>query len=149
MNFTAELIGTGRTTTGLQVPEEVVKGLGGDGRPKVTVTLNGFVFRSSIARMGGDYWLGVSAERREAAGVAAGDVLDVQVELDVEERTVDVPADLAGELEADAGAKAFWDTLSYSRRRWFVLSVEGAKQPETRRRRVARAMELLGQRRSG
>ncbi|GAA3468381.1 YdeI/OmpD-associated family protein [Nonomuraea roseola] len=149
MNFTAELIGTGKTATGLQVPEELVKGLGGGGRPKVTVTLNGFVFRSSIARMGGDYWLGVSAERREAAGVAAGDVLDVQVELDLEERTVDVPADLAGELEADTEAKAFWDTLSYSRRRWFVLSVEGAKQAETRSRRVARAMELLRQRRSG
>ncbi|MEV4163164.1 YdeI/OmpD-associated family protein [Nonomuraea dietziae] len=85
----------------------------------------------------------------KAAGVAAGDVLDVQVELDVEERMVDLPADLAGELEADAEVKAFRDTLSYSRRRWFVLSVEGAKQPETRRRGVARAMELLGQRRGG
>src|SRR4051812_35054881 len=82
MIFRAELQRSGGTTTGFEVPEEIVTGLGGGGRPKVVVTVNGYEFRSSIARMGGRYLLGVSAERRAAAGVEGGQVLDVEVTLD-------------------------------------------------------------------
>ena len=88
MKFRAELQRTGGNTTGFEVPPEIVDGLGGGGRPKVVATVNGFEWRSSIARMGGSYWLGVSAERRAAAGVEGGQVLDVSVELDLGERTV-------------------------------------------------------------
>jgi hypothetical protein len=143
MRFRGELRATGGNTTGFLVDDEVVAGLGGGGRPKVVVTIGGFSWRSSIARMGGDYWLGVSAERRAAAGIAAGDVLDVEVALDTAVREVEMPADLAAALAAEPAAQAFWDGLSYSNKSWHVLQVTGAKAAETRARRVARSVAMM------
>jgi len=120
-----------------------VAGLGGGGRPKVVVTVNGVEWRGSIARMGGAYWLGVSAERRAAAGIAAGEVLDVEVVLDTAVREVEVPADLASALDAEPAARAFWDGMSYSNKSWHVLQVTGAKAAETRARRVAKSVAML------
>lgn len=148
MRFRAELESTGRTTTGFEVPEAIVEQLGGGKHPKVAATINGSTFRTSIARMGGRYLLGVSADRRETTGVTAGDVLDVDVVLDTAPREVDLPEDLAASLDADPAAKAFWDTLSYSKQQWHALQVTGAKQAETRAKRVARSIALLRERRA-
>ncbi|GGQ56344.1 YdeI/OmpD-associated family protein [Couchioplanes azureus] len=145
MRFRAELLATGGTTTGFQVDDAVVAGLGGGGRPKVVASVNGHRWRGSIARMGGSYWLGVSAERRGQAGIAAGDVLDVDVELDTAVREVEVPADLAAALEASPEAKACWDGLSHSNRKWHVLQVTGAKTAPTRERRIARSVAMLAE----
>jgi hypothetical protein len=145
MRFRAELQQNGATATGLEVPNEVVEGLGGGGHPKVVATINGYAYRSSIAKMGSSYWLGVSAERRAAAGVAGGDVLDVEVELDTAEREASVPDDLAAALERAPAAKAFFEGLSFSKKQWHIQQVEGAKAPETRARRVARSVEMLGE----
>jgi hypothetical protein len=143
MRFRGELRSTGGNTAGFQVGDEVVAALGGGGRPKVVVTVNGFEWRSSIARMGGEYWLGVSADRRAAAGVAAGEVLEVEVVLDTAVREVEVPADLAAALETEPAAKAFWDGMSFSNRSWHVLQITGAKAAETRARRVARTLAMM------
>lgn len=146
MRLTAELMATGGgSTTGFRVPDDFVTALGAGGRPKVVVTINGYEFRSSIARMGGEYWLGVSAERRDAAGVRAGEVLDLDVDLDLEVREVTVPDDLTAALAADPGARQFWETLSYSNRRYHVEQVTGAKTDVTRERRVAKAVQMLGE----
>ncbi|MPZ52391.1 MAG: DUF1905 domain-containing protein [Acidimicrobiia bacterium] len=143
MKFRAELEASGKTTTGFEVPDEVVEKLGGGKRPKVSVTINDFTYRSSIASMGGRYLLGVSAERREKAGVAAGDVLDVEVELDTAVREVEVPDDFATALEEEPEAKAFWETLSYSNQSWHVLQITGAKKEETRTSRIAKSVQTL------
>ena len=143
MIFRAELRSTGGNTAGFLVDDEIVAGLGGGGRPKVVVTVNGVEWRGSIARMGGAYWLGVSAERRAAAGIAAGEVLDVEVVLDTAVREVEVPADLASALDAEPAARAFWDGMSYSNKSWHVLQVTGAKAAETRARRVAKSVAML------
>src|SRR5687767_4338339 len=90
----------GRTVTGIEVPPEVVDALGSGKRPAVKVTLNGYTYRSTVAVMGGVYMIGVSAEHRTGAGVKAGDVLDVDLELDTEKREVDVPPDLAAAIDA-------------------------------------------------
>ncbi|HZX01556.1 YdeI/OmpD-associated family protein [Kribbella sp.] len=148
MKFTAELLATGKNTAGFEVPESIVEALGGGGRPKVSATVNGFTFRTSIARMGGRYLLGVSAERRTEAGIAAGDVLDVEVELDTAPRELDVPEPLAAALAADDEAKAFWDTLSYSNRQWHVLQVTSAKTDATRERRIEKSVGMLRERRA-
>ena len=145
MDYRGELQQTGGTTTGFRIPDEAVAELGGGGRPKVVVTVNGHEYRSSIARMGGEYWLGLSADRRAAAGVAAGDVLDLDIVLDTGERTVDVPEDLAAALEREPAAKAFFDGLSYSNKRYHVEQVTGAKTEATRERRVAKAVRTLGE----
>jgi hypothetical protein len=144
MKFRTELELGGRTATGLVVPEEVVAELGDSRRPAVLVTLNGHRYRSTIARMGGRFMLPVSAEVRAASGVAAGDVVDVDVELDTEPRVVEVPADLAAALAGDPAAQAAFAALSYSHQRAHVLSVEGAKAAATRERRITKLVEALG-----
>ncbi|WP_371405947.1 YdeI/OmpD-associated family protein [Kribbella sp. NBC_00662] len=143
MRFTAELLSTGKNTAGFEVPESVVESLGGGRRPKVSVTVNGFTFRTSIARMGERYLLGFSAERRTEAGVAAGDVLEIEVELDTAPRELEVPEPLAEALAQDSQARAFWETLSYSNRQWHVLQVTSAKTDTTRERRVEKSIGML------
>jgi Bacteriocin-protection, YdeI or OmpD-Associated/Domain of unknown function (DUF1905) len=143
MRFHTTIEQAGKTATGIQVPDEVVAGLGAGKRPKVRVTINGYTYRSSVASMGGRFMVGVSAEVRERAGVAGGDEVDVGIELDTEPREVAVPADLAKALGRDAAAKRFFEGLSYSQQQRHVLSIEGAKTPETRQRRIDKAVETL------
>jgi hypothetical protein len=143
MRFRAELESAGKTAAGFEVPEEVVERLGGGGHPKVSVTVSGFTFRTSIARMGDRFLLGVSAERRARAGIEAGQVLDVDVELDTAPRVIEVPDDLAAALATDAQAKTFWDTLSYSKQSWHVHQVTSAKKAETRAARVEKSVTML------
>jgi uncharacterized protein YdeI (YjbR/CyaY-like superfamily) len=95
--------------------------------------------------MGGRYMVGVSAEHRAGAGVAGGDEVDVDLELDTAPREVSVPADLAAALDAEPEARRTFDGLSYSNKSWHVLQVEGAKTDETRQRRIARSVDLLKQ----
>ena len=145
MKFRAELESAGKTATGFEVPESIVEALGGGGHPKVIVTINGFKFRTSIAKMGGRYLLGVSAERRQEAGIKAGDVLDIVVELDLAPRQIEVPDDLAAALEDNPKAKALWDTLSYSKKSWHTLQVIEAKKPETRAARIEKSVAMLSE----
>jgi uncharacterized protein YdeI (YjbR/CyaY-like superfamily) len=112
MRFTTTLLSNGKTATGIEVPAEVMAGLGGSKKPAVTVTLN-------------------------------GDQVEVDLELDTAPREVDVPQDLAAALAADPTAARRFDSLSYSNKRRHTLSVEGAKTPETRARRVAKAVATL------
>jgi hypothetical protein len=145
MQFRAILELGGKTATGIQVPEEIVAALGSGKRPAVNVTINGYTYRSTVAPMGGVFMLPVSAEVRANAGVAAGDDITVDVELDTEPREVTVPADLTVALDENAGAKQFFAELSYSNKRRIVLSIEEAKTSETRRRRVEKAVATLAE----
>ena len=143
MRFTAKISLEGKTATGIEVPPDVVEGLGGGKRAKVLVTLNGYTYRSSVAPYNGVFMLPLSAEHRTAAAVAAGDNVDVELELDKEERVVAVPPDPAEALAA-AGARQAFDALSYSNQRRYVLSIDDAKTPETRARRIVKAVGELG-----
>lgn len=143
MRFRTTILQSGPTATGIRVPDEVVEGLGAGRRPAVNVTINGYTYRSSIAVMGGDYMVGVSAENRAGAGVAGGDEVDVDIELDTAPREVTVPPELAAALEVEPAARATFDRLSYSNKSWHVLQVAGAKTDETRRRRIIKSIEAL------
>ncbi|HEX7001701.1 MAG TPA: YdeI/OmpD-associated family protein [Trueperaceae bacterium] len=134
--------GTGNTT-GIEVPAEVVDAIGAGKRPPVTVTLNGYTYRSSIASMGGKFMISLSADNRAKAGVSGGDELDVDIELDTAPREVEVPQDFASALDAEPAARATFDKLSYSNKSWHVLQVEGAKTDETRQRRIAKSVATL------
>jgi hypothetical protein len=125
------------------VPAEVVEGLGKGKRPPVRVTIGGHAYRSTVAVFGDVFMLPLAAEHREAAGVAAGDEVDVDVELDLEPREVAVPLDFSEALDREPDARRFFGGLSYSNRRRFVLSIEDAKTAETRARRIAGAVERL------
>ena len=143
MRFHTTILQGGKTATGIRVPDEVVEALGSGRRPAVTVTINGYTYRSTIAVMGGEYMVGVSAEHRAGAGVAGGDEVDVDLELDTAPREVAVPDDFGAALDAEPAARATFDRISNSNKGWHVLQVTGAKTEETRQRRIARSVEML------
>ena len=142
MKFRATIELAGKTATGVEVPADIVSGLGGTKRPAVTATINGYSYRTSVASMGGRFMLPISAAVRANSGVAAGESIEVDLELDTQSREVDVPADLLAAL-GDGAARTFFDGLSYSNRLRIVLSINDAKSPETRQRRLDKAVESL------
>jgi hypothetical protein len=143
MRFRTTLELAGKTATGFRVPAEIVAALGTSKRPPVRVTINGHTYRNTVAVYGGVFMLGVSAENREAAGVQAGDELDVDIELDTAPREVSIPPDFADALDADADARRAFDRLSYSHKQQHILAIERAKTAETRQRRIAKAISGL------
>jgi hypothetical protein len=143
MKFRTTLRLEGKTATGIEVPGDVVAALGKGKRPPVYVTINGYTYRSTVAAYGDVFMLPVSAEVRERAGVSAGEEVEVELALDEEPRVIAVPDDLAQALAAAPEAKKFFDSLSYSHQRRYVLSVEDAKTPETRARRVEKTVAML------
>ena len=133
----------GKTATGFRVPDEVVAALGAGKRPAVLVRIGSHSYRSTVAVMDGVFMLPLSAENREAAGVAAGDEVEVTLEPDTAPREVAVPDDFAAALDADPEARRTFDALSYSNRRFHVESITGAKTDETRARRIAKSVAIL------
>lgn len=134
----------GKNATGLRIPAEAIDALGGKKRPAVRVTLRGYTYRSTVAAYGDVFMLPLAQEHREAAGVKAGDQVEVTLELDTEPRTVEVPDDLAAALAARPGARAAFDALAYSARKEHVRQVETARAQETRERRIAKIVASLG-----
>lgn len=127
----------GSNATGIRIPPEVVEAFGKGKKPPVKATLNGFTYQTTVAVMGGDYYIPLSAERRNAAGVKAGDTLPLTLELDTEPRTVEVPPDLAQALAAVPGLRQKFDGLAYTHRKEYVRWVDDAKTAETRQRRIS------------
>jgi hypothetical protein len=115
----------------------------GKARAPVRGTINGQPFRSTVATYGGRYYLPVKRDLREAAGVAAGDAVVIELEADDQLRTVDPPAALADALAADPEARTAFDGLSFSHQREYAEWVAEAKREATRRRRVEQAVKLL------
>ena len=142
MKFETRIFQSGNNT-GIEVPAEVVEGLGGGKKPAVAVTVSGYSYRSSIAVMGGKFLIPLSAERRAESGIKGGDAVEVELALDDKPREVTVPDDLAAALAGDAAAKTFFETLSYSNKLRHVLSVTDAKTPETRQRRIDKVLEMM------
>lgn len=144
MRFTATLQLNGKTATGITVPAEVVAGLGGGRRIPVTVAIGTTTYRSTIVYRGDVAMLPVSAEVRTAAGVAAGDELDLTVEPDTAPRSVELPDDLAAALAKRPAARDRFAALSYSNQRRHVLALTGARTEATRGRRLQRILDELG-----
>jgi len=143
MKLRATLELHGKTATGFEVPAHAVESLGTSKRPTVTVAINDHTYRTTIARMGGAFLVPVSAENRAAAGISGGETINADIALDTEPRTVDVPTDLAAALAATSGARAVFDSLSFTSRRGHVTAVEGAEAASTRERRIAKIVSTL------
>ncbi len=113
MRFRATVQLNGKSATGIQVPEDVLTALGAGKRPPISVTINGYTYRTSVGSIGGVFMIPVSAEVRQRAGVAAGTEVDVDIALDTQPREVTVPADFADALANTLDAKRFFEGLSY------------------------------------
>ena len=136
MRLHVELEATGGSTTGFRIPDEVVDELGAGRRPKVAASIGDYTWRSSIARMGDAFWLGMSKDNRAGAGVEAGQSLELEIVVDDAPRTVELPEELTSVADA-------WARLSYSNQRRIAESITGAKKPETRAARVEKALTEL------
>ena len=134
----------GLNATGIRIPSEVIAALGTGKKPKVKVSLNGYTYRSTVAAYGDVFMLPLSKEHREAAGLGAGDEVEVTIELDLEPRTVEVPEDLRAALSQKPGAMEAFEALAYSKRKEFARQVEEAKAQETRSRRISKIVDQVG-----
>ena len=141
MRFESTVELGGKTATGIQVPDEVIEALGASKRPPVTITINGYTYRTTAVRMGGAFYVPLAAENREAAGVAAGDAITVDIENDTAPREVTLPDDLAAAM--DDAARTAYDGLSYTHRKEWVRWVEEAKKPGTRATRIEKTVAGL------
>lgn len=112
-------------------------------RAPVRVTLNGYTYRSTIAAMGGPLFVPLRRSHREAAGLLGTETLEVTLELDTEPREVEPPPDLRDALQAMPRGWERWEAMSYTHRREHVEAIEEARRPETRARRVAKAVEAI------
>jgi hypothetical protein len=133
----------GSSATGIVIPNDVLAALGAGKKPPVKLTVNGYVYRSTVATVNGDYMVGFNADHRVASGINGGDPIDVTIELDTEPRTVELPADFAAALKADEQAQATFDKLSNSLKGYHVTQVTGTKNPETRQRRIEKSIAAL------
>jgi hypothetical protein len=141
--FRTTLLQSGKTATGIEIPAEVVEGLNAGRVPPVVVTVNGYTYRGTVAVMGGAYMVGFNADHRAASGISGGDEIEVEVTLDTQPRTVEIPEELAAALAAAPEARATFEGLSNSNKGWHVSQVTGAKTEETRQRRIAKSIEAL------
>lgn len=142
IEFETTLLQMGNNT-GIPVPEEIINQLGAGKKPPVQVTLNGFNYQSTVGVMAGSFLIPVSAAIRSQAGVKGGDAITVGLSLDLEPRTVAVPADFQQALADNAPASAFFDTLSNSAKKRYIALIDGAKTSETRQKRLAKAIADL------
>lgn len=141
VRFRAGILQTGNNT-GIPVPEDVLASLGGGKRPLVVVTVERYTYRGAVGSMAGKPMVALSAEQRAAAGVRGGDEVDVALRLDLEPRTVQLPADLRAAL-VEAGALDAFEAAAPSRKKEDVRQVEAAKAPETRQRRIEKIVAKL------
>ena len=124
-------------------PVNVIEYFGTRARVPIRGTINGFPFRSSLMPMGGCHMMPVNKNLCKGAGVMPGDTVDVVMERDVEERTVEAPPELKKELANSKMAQERWDGLAFTHKKEMANSISGAKQDETKKRRLAKVMGVL------
>ena len=144
LRFQVKLEGEeGSTATWMNAPFDVQETFGTKARVPVRGTINGFPIRSSLMPMGGCHGMAVNRAMREGAKAEAGDVIDVVLQKDSEERAVEAPTELKKELIKNKKAQERWEKLAFTHKKEMALSITGAKQEETKRRRLGKVMQVL------
>ena len=144
LRFTAKIEGKeAGVVAAISPPVDVPQFFGTRARVPIRGTINGYPFRSSLMPCGGRRMMPVNRKLCEGAGVQPGDTVDVVMERDEEERTVEAPAVLKKQLAKNKAAQANWDKLSFSHKKEMALAIEGAKQRETLTRRLTKIMKIL------
>ena len=143
MQFRAIVIPSGNATA-VEIPDDVVQSLGPEARPPVAITINGHTWRSRVAIKDGQRLVGISAANREAAGIAEGQQIEIDLLLDTAPREVEEPEDLKSALDANPAGRAAFDRLPFGLKAKHVREIEAAKTPEVRARRIGKLVETLG-----
>jgi len=145
MKFRTTIKQSDGNATGIVIPDELLAALGAGKKPAVSVSVNGYEYRSTVATINGRSMVGFSAAHRAASGLAGGDEVEVDIDLDTAPRIVEVPPDLQAALDAEPIARATFDRLSNSMKGYHVSQVLDAKTHETRQRRIAKSISVLRQ----
>jgi hypothetical protein len=150
LKFKAQLVGRGPggAWTYLQIPFSVPEIFGRKGQVPVRATINGFTFRNSLMPRAGVHILGVGKDILASAAASPGDTVHVELALDDAPRTVTLPADLEAALAQSPSTSQLFTALSYSHKKEYVEWIESAKKPETRLKRIEKAIELLAARKT-
>jgi hypothetical protein len=150
IQFTTRLQPRGNACAVVLDDEQVAAVGEGAKRFPVVAAVNGYTWRTSVVRMGGEFLLGLNRDVRDGAGVQTDDEVEVRVELDTAPREVEVPEALATALAADPQASASFEGMAFTHRKEYARWVAEAKREETRQRRVQQAVEMIraGQTRS-
>ncbi|MBI3220635.1 MAG: DUF1905 domain-containing protein [Bacteroidetes bacterium] len=128
----------------ISFPYDVQQIFGTRGQVKVKVTFDGYPYRGILSVMGrGKHAILVRKDVRQAIAKNIGDVVNVVVEQDLEERVVDLPKELQDLLKKNPKAKAFFDTLSFTNRKEYALWIASAKKEETLVKRLEAALSKL------
>jgi hypothetical protein len=128
----------------LTLPKNASAKLPSRGMTMVEGTINGFPFRAALKpNRKGSHWFWVNKTMRDAAGADAGDTVMVEITRAGEEPQIRVPIDLRKALAAAPLARAGWEDITPLARRDWIFSIASARQPETRRRRIAKACDML------
>lgn len=143
MKFRTTIRQSGKTATGIELPPEVLAALGAGKKPPVKLTVNGYMYRSTVATIDGRPMVGLSAEHRAASGLQGGDEVEVEVELDTAPRDVQLPPEFKAALDAEPRAMERFARLSNSLKRYHVDQIAGAKSDETRQRRIEKSIAAL------
>lgn len=141
--FKTELLKSGDSeATWIELPFDVQEVYGAK-RANVKVWINGAEYRGSAVRMGSEcYMVGIPKAYRDAAGIKAGDRVEVVMERDDDPRTVTLPDDLAQAIDK-AGVRGAWDSLSFTRQKESVRDVHGTKGAELRAKKVQKIVTML------
>lgn len=142
MKFTTKIAQFGNNT-GIIVPDQIVESFGTGKKPPVVITLNEYTYRSTVAVMGGQYLVSLSAENRKNAKVAGGDEVEITIELDTEPRTIELPIDFKKALAENHLAEINFEKLSMSKKKAIVLSITDAKTEETKLKRIEKVLASL------
>jgi hypothetical protein len=144
LRFKVKLIGhEGSSAAGFYAPFDVPATFGSRARVPVRGTINGYPFRSSLMPMDGGYCMAVNKTMRDGAKVNVGDEVEIVLERDREERTIEAPAELKEKLAKNKKARARWDESAFTVKKEMALAITGAKQEETKKRRLAKVMKVL------
>jgi hypothetical protein len=143
IKLTGELVARGPAAAFILDDDQVAAVGEGAKRFPVVATVNGYTWRTSVARMRGEFMVGLNKEVRSGAGVQAGDTASLELKLDTELRTVEVPPALAEALDADPEAKTTFEGLAFTHRKEFARWIDEAKREETRARRVTQALDMI------
>src|ERR1700680_1110212 len=128
----------------LTLPQNASAKLPSRGMTMVEGTINGFPFRAALKpNVQGSHCLRVNQAMHDAAGADAGDTVTVEITRAGEEPEIRVPMDLRKALAAAPLAQASWTDITPMARRDWIFSISSAKQPETRRRRIEKACDML------
>jgi len=127
----------------MRPPFDVPAVFGTKARVPVRGTVNGYQFRSSLCNMGHGYFMVVNKQMRAGAKCKAGDVVEVVLQRDREERVVEVPAEISKVITSDKTAEKTWDSLSYTHQKEWVRAIGDAKRDETKQARIKKMMEAM------